>query len=193
MNCDTSMTFLKTLLLCILYILFLLNQSDCTTASWNFDQVLFIEAETLSVKDLHLTDWQAAWPQFYLNFFFTNSNVCIAALGYIHCSTKVSMSVVKLEARYQALIPFLCKNKQNKGTISSIGVGVRKNSKISKIVHCTVIAIEIHVGCNIITSFKETLQLIFLILDIFKKKTLFKKNVSWFVHVLKVWIFSMQY
>lgn len=103
-------------------------------------------------------------------FFFTNSNVCIAALGYIHCSTKVSMSVVKLEARYQALIPFLCKNKQNKGTISSVGVGVRKNSKISKIVHCTVIAIEIHVGCNIITSFKETLQLIFLILEIFKKK-----------------------
>lgn len=111
-------------------------------------------------------------------FFFTNSNVCIAALGYIHCSTKVSMSVVKLEARYQALIPFLCKNKQNKGTISSVGVGVRKNSKISKIVHCTVIAIEIHVGCNIITSFKETLQLIFLILDIFKKNPLFKKNVS---------------
>lgn len=157
-------------------LLFLLNQSDCTTASWNFDQVLFIEAETLSVKDLHLTDWQAAWPQFYLNFFFfTNSNVCIAALGYIHCSTKVSMSVVKLEARYQALIPFLCKNKQNKGTISSVGVGVRKKSKISKIVHCTVIAIEIHVGCNIITSFKETLQLIFLILDILKKNT-FKKE-----------------
>lgn len=100
----------------------------------------------------------------------------------MYCCTRVhpllnqSFNVsCEVRSKIPSFNSFLCKNKQNKGTISSVGVGVRKNSKISKIVHCTVIAIEIHVGCNIITSFKETLQLIFLILEIFKKNTLKKE------------------